>query len=221
MEDQTDYEGTASIATGFEDYIFLLTLDRSAIATVLVDSTPGGMMRAVVICLLATGILPKAPTIPPDWEVEGLSCAAFDIRSTDGTTDESNLAPTKAPVVTGKGKQSMLQHPSTSQESRQPPPTAPPGAMPLPILVAPPPRTRTRKQKDQGTPEPMFPTQETATSTETALSQGEHQGPCPTMVQRIADLLRKPQELMKRQKEDSHLLVKVQNLDNGETGGNM
>ena len=65
----------------------------------------------------------------------------------------------------------------------------------------------------------MLPTQETATSAETALSQGEHQGPYPTMVQRIADLLRKPQELMKRQKEDSHLLGKVQDLNNGGTGG--
>ena len=47
----------------------------------------------------------------------------------------------------------------------------------------------------------MFPTQETAKSAETALSQGEHQGPYPTMAQRIADLLRKPQELMKQQKK--------------------
>ena len=60
-------------------------------------------MRAVVTCLLAPGILPKAPTIPPDWEEEGLSYAAFDIRHIDGTTDKSNLAPTIAPVVTRKG----------------------------------------------------------------------------------------------------------------------
>ena len=39
------------------------------------------------------------------------------------------------------------------------------------------------------------------------------------MVQRIAGLLRKPQELMKRQKKDSHLLGKIQDLDNGGTGG--
>ena len=101
MEDQTDWnEGTVGIATGFEDYIFPPTLNRSAIATLLVDPTPGGMMRAEVTCLLATGILPKAPTIPPDWEQEGLSCAAFDIRNTARTTDESNLVPTIAPVVT-------------------------------------------------------------------------------------------------------------------------
>ena len=61
----------AKIATGFEDYIFPPTLNRSAIATLLVDSTTGGMMRAIVTCLLVTGILPKAPTIPPDWEQEG------------------------------------------------------------------------------------------------------------------------------------------------------
>ena len=195
----------AKIATGFEDYIFPPTLNRSALVTLLVDSTSGGMMRAVVTCLLATGILPKAPTIPPDWEQEGLSCAAFDIRNTDGTADESNLAPTIAPAVTRKGKKRMLHHPPTPQESRQPPSTAPPGTMPPPTPVAPSPRTRTRKQRDQGTPETMFPPQETATSAETALNQGEHQGPYPTMVQRIADQLRKPHELMNQQRGDSHL----------------
>ena len=146
-------------------------------------------MRAVVTCLLAPGILPKAPTIPPDWKQEGLSCAAFDIRNTGGTTDESNLNPTIAPVVTRKGKQRVLHHPPTLQEWRQPPPTAPPGAMPPRTPGAPPPPTRTRKQRDPGTPEPMFPTQETARSAETALSQGKHQGPYPTTVQQIADLL--------------------------------
>ena len=65
----------------------------------------------------------------------------------------------------------------------------------------------------------MFPTQETATSADTTLSQGEHQGPYPTMVQRIADLLRKPHELMARQREDSHLLGKVRDLNNGGIGG--
>ena len=63
----------------------------------------------------------------------------------------------------------------------------------------------------------MFPTQET--STDTALSQSEHQDPYPTMVQRIADLLRKSQELMARQRENSHLLGKVRDLNNGGTGG--
>ena len=76
------------------------------------------MMRAVVTCILATGLLPRAPAIPPDGKQEGLSCAAFDIRNTDGTTDESNLAPTIAPVVTRKGKQRMLHHPPTPQETR-------------------------------------------------------------------------------------------------------
>ena len=59
------------IATGLEDYVFLPTLNRSAIATLLVDSTLSGMMRAVVTCLLITGVLPKAPTIPLDWEQGG------------------------------------------------------------------------------------------------------------------------------------------------------
>ena len=65
----------------------------------------------------------------------------------------------------------------------------------------------------------MFPTQATATSADPALSQGEHRGPYPTMVQRIVGLLRKPQELMKRQGEDSHLLGNIENLGNGGTGG--
>ena len=69
---------SAKIATGFKDYIFPPTLNWSAIVTLLVDSTPGGMMRAVVTCLLATGNMPNAPTIPPDWEQEGQSCAAFE-----------------------------------------------------------------------------------------------------------------------------------------------
>ena len=65
----------------------------------------------------------------------------------------------------------------------------------------------------------MFLTQETPTSAETALSQGEHQGPYPTMVQQMWDLRRNPQELMARQREGSHLLERVQDLDNRETGG--
>ena len=66
----------------------------------------------------------------------------------------------------------------------------------------------------------MFPAQETATSSaETALSQGKYRDPSSTMVQRIAGLLPKTQELRKRQREDSHLLGKIQDLDNGGTGG--
>ena len=111
-------------------------------------------------------------------------------------------------------------HSPTLQESRPPPPTAPPGEMPPPSTpVAPPPQTRTRKQKDQDTPDPMFPAQATTTSADTALSQVEHLGPYPTMVQQIAGLLRKPQEPMKWQREDSHLLGNIQDLDNGGTGG--
>ena len=54
--------GFAKITTGFEGYIFALALERSVITTILVDSTPGGIVRAVVNSLRATGILPKAPT---------------------------------------------------------------------------------------------------------------------------------------------------------------
>ena len=181
------------IATGLEGYIFPPTLNRSAIATLLVVFTPSRMMQAVVACLLATGVLPNAPTFPPDWEQEGLSCEAFDnIRNTYGGIDEtsiqeefqnptteSNLAPIKARVVTRNGEQRILQsdRSPTLQESIPPPPTAPPGEMTPPLTpVAPPPRARTRKQKDQDTPDPTFPNQATATATDTALSQGEHRG---------------------------------------------
>ena len=41
-------------------------------------------MRAVVTCLLATGVLPKTSTLPRDWEQEGLSRNTFDkIRNID------------------------------------------------------------------------------------------------------------------------------------------
>ena len=39
------------------------------------------------------------------------------------------------------------------------------------------------------------------------------------MVQRIVDLLRKSQELMERLREDSYLLGRVRDLNNGGTGG--
>ena len=39
------------------------------------------------------------------------------------------------------------------------------------------------------------------------------------MVQRLAGLLRKPQELIKQQREGSYLLGKIQDIDNGGTGG--
>ena len=115
----------------------------------------------------------------------------------------------------------MLQsgHSPPLQESRPPPPTVPPGEiLPPPSPVTPLlSRTRMRKQKDQDTPEPMFPPQVTAALAETAFSQGKHRGPYPTMLQRIAGLLSIPQELMKQQKEDSHSLGKIQDLDNGGT----
>ena len=113
----------------------------------------------------------------------------------------------------------MLHHPQTPQESRQTPPTAPSGEMPLPPPVTPTPRTQTRKQKDQSTSDPTFSTQEINAPREVALSQGKHRGPYPTMVQRVAGLLRQPQELRKRQREDSHLLGNIEDLDNERTGG--
>ena len=227
---------SAKVATALEGYVFPPTLNRSTIATLLVDSTPGGMVRAVVICFLATGVLPKDLTCPPDWEQKGLSCEALDnIRKTDrridetpiqeelqNLTTESGLDPIIAPVVTRKGKQRMLQsgHPLPLQASRPPPPTGPPGEMPPPPpSVILPPRTRIRKQKDQGTLDPMFPTRVIATSVDTTLSQGDHRGSYPTMLQRTADLLRELQELTRQHRGDSHLVGKIQDLDNGRTGG--
>ena len=73
-------------------------------------------MRAVVTCLVATGIMPKAPTVAPDSKLEGLSCATVDIHNAGGTTDKSNLVPTIALVVLGKenrGCFTILQHPKS------------------------------------------------------------------------------------------------------------
>ena len=121
------------------------------------------MIRALVTCLVATGILPRAPTVPPDWKQEGPSGAAFDIRNTGGTTDESNLAPTIAPVVTRKGKHRMLHHPNTPRESRYPTYGATKnGANPNTCGTTS--TDSNEKTKGPGHTGTMFPTQETATS---------------------------------------------------------
>ena len=139
------------------------------------------MMRAAVTYLLATGLLPRVSTIPPDEKQEGLACAAFDIRNTDGTTDESNLAPTVALVVTRKGKQRILHHPPTLKR-RDNPITAPPGTMPTPTRAAPPLRTQNEKTKGPGHTGTYVPHSRDHQPAETALTQGEHQGPHPTTV---------------------------------------
>ena len=231
----------AKIATSLEGYVFSPKLNRSAIAPLLVHSTPAGMMRAVLTCLLATGVLPKALSITPDWEPEGLSCEAFDnIRKMDrgieetpiqeelqDPTTESSLDPTMAPGITGKGKQRMLQsgHYQLLRESRtpiqeQPPPTAPPRELsPPPPPVTPLSRTRTRKQKNQDTPNTMFPTRVNAKSADMALSQGKHRCPYPTMLQRIAGLFRKPQELLKQKRKIIPCCERYKTLTTEEPGG--
>ena len=85
-------------------------------------TTPVNHRLLLEICrdVSPTGLLPRAPTVPPDGKQERLSCAAFDIRNTDGTTDESNLAPTIAPVVTRKEKQRILHHPPTPKRRDNP-----------------------------------------------------------------------------------------------------
>ena len=86
------YLDFAKIATGLEGYVFPPTLIRSAIATILVDYIPGGMIRAVLISFLAMGVLPKAPTIPPDLEQKSLTYDAFDnIRNIDRRIDENPM----------------------------------------------------------------------------------------------------------------------------------
>ena len=152
------------------------------------------MMRAAVTYLLATGLLPKAPIIPPDGKQEGLACAAFDTRNTDGTTDESNLAPTIAPVVTRKGKQRILHHPPTLKRRDNPTyGTTRNNANPNTCGITP--TDSKRETKGPGHTRTYVPHSRDRQPAETALSQGKHQGPHPTTVQRITYLLRKSQEL--------------------------
>ena len=155
---------------------------------------PGGMMRAVVTCLLTIGVLPKYPTIPRDWEQEGLSCEAFDnTRDMDMVIDETpiqeelqnptteySLAPIIAPVVTRKRKKRPFFN--TPRVETAPAYGATRRNAPLPPSVIPSSRIRTSKQKDQSTPDPIFPAQATTSSADTILSQREHRGPYPTMV---------------------------------------
>ena len=141
------------------------------------------MMRAAVTYLLATGLLPRALIIPPDGKQEGLACAAFDTRNTDGTTDESNLAPTIAPVVTRKGKRRDNPTYGATRNNANPNTCG---------------TTSTdskRETKGPGHTRTYVPHSRDRQPAETALSQGKHQGPHPTTVQRITDLLRKSQEL--------------------------
>ena len=69
----------AKVATGMDDYVFPPTLSKNAIATILVDSVPAGMMKFAVTRLVATGIVVRQmPSSTQDEELVGLSCAAFD-----------------------------------------------------------------------------------------------------------------------------------------------
>ena len=119
------------------------------------------MMRAAVTYLLDTGLLPRAPIIPPDGKQEGLACAAFDTRNTDGTTDESNLAPTIAPVVTRKGKQRIIHHPPTLKRRDNPTYGATRNNA-NPNTCGTTPTDSKREKKGPGHTRTMFPTQETA-----------------------------------------------------------
>ena len=194
------------------------------------------MIRAALIRFLATGVLPKAPTIPPDLEQKSLTYEAFDnIRIIDRRIDEtpmqkepqnppteSSLAPIIAPVVTRKGRHKLLQSDhspplrlktSLSDGATRRNATS---TTTCDITITNP----TKEEKnDQSTPDPMFPTQVTTTPAYIALSQGEHRGPYLTMLQRIVDLLRKPQEFIRQQMEDSRLLENIHDFDTGGTGG--
>ena len=133
-------------------------------------------MRAVVTRLLATGILLKVPTNPLDWEQDGpIMCY---LRHPQNRWDDRRIQP-RPDHSAGVNSERETEDASPSSNTPRFETTPTYGitrsdATPTP--GAPPPRTRTKKQRDPGTPEPMFPTQETARSAETALSQGEYQG---------------------------------------------
>ena len=61
LKNSTSRTSPKSRLIGFEGYIFPPTLNRSATATLLVDSTPGGMMQAVITCLLPQEYCRKLP----------------------------------------------------------------------------------------------------------------------------------------------------------------
>ena len=221
----------AKIATGFEDYILPPTLNRSAIATFLVDSTPGGMMRAVVTCLLATRVLPKAPTILPNWEQEGLSCETFNLRNTDGTTDEnpiqkelqnptteSNLADHSA----GGNSEAEKQNISPSSNTPRVETTLTYGATRRYTILTNTCGTASTDSNEQtegpGHTRPYVPHPRDLHVSRDSFYSGQTPRPIPNHGTTDRGLLRKPQELMKRQREDSHLLGKIQDLDNGGTG---
>ena len=86
------FEDFDKVATRLEGYVYPPTHNRSTITTIFVDSTSGGIMRSVVTRLLATGVLPKTSTTPPDLEEEGLSCEAFDnIGNMDRRINETSI----------------------------------------------------------------------------------------------------------------------------------
>ena len=173
-------------------------------------------MRAVVTCLLAPGILPRAPTIPPDWTQEGLSCAAFDIRSSDGTRDEPR--PDHSAGGNSKGETEDASPSSNTARVETIPTYSATRSDANPNTCGTTSTDSNEKTKGPGHTGTYVPHSRDSQSAETALSQGEHQGPHPTTVQRITDLLHKSQELMKRQTGDSHLLKNIQDLDNRGTG---
>ena len=176
-------------------------------------------MRAVGTYLLATGLLPRAPTILPDGKQEGLSCAAFDIRNTDGTTDESNLAPTIASGGNSEGETEDISPSSNTPKDEKTPTYGATRNSVNPNTCGTTSTDSNEETKKPGHTGTYVPHSRDRQPAETALSQGEHQRPHPTPVQRITDLLRKSQELMKRQTGDLHLFRKIQDLDNRGTGG--
>ena len=128
--------------------------------------------------------------VPPPWTQNEKQ---RDQR-TDGTTDESNLAPTMAPVVIRKGKQRILHH-SLILKRRDNPTYGATRNNANPNTCGTTSTDSKRETKGPGHTRTYVPHSRDRQPAETALSQGEHQGPHPTTVQRITDLLRKSQEL--------------------------
>ena len=113
----------AKIATGIDNYKIPPTLCRSAMATILVDSAPSDMLRAVLTNILTMRTLTDGTQeTSTNGDSVGLSCAAFDYLCTldppleAGSVEiipevavEQDFDSVAAPMLTRKGRQRMLE----------------------------------------------------------------------------------------------------------------
>ena len=130
------------LATDLDDYFFPITLNRCAIANILMDFSPLRVMRAMIANLVITVLLViETPAPTTDKEPEVLSCAVFDtIYSLDSRTTETQARGTTfrliaslnsdglvAQVVTRKGRKRWLESGNLThiRKSRTPTPSPP------------------------------------------------------------------------------------------------